>query len=146
MESLPTDDAEAIWWEAWLPAGAYREQALTDFRKLATMAGLTVSERVLHFPERLVVQMHGSKVQLLQSALVLNMVAELRRAKTTAEFFAALPLQEQAEWAGDLQARLAPQHTGNSYVTLLDTGVNHGHPLIESMIADADRHSIVSAQ
>lgn len=141
-EALPADDAEAIWWEAWLPAGDNRPQVIADFRKVSELAGLLVQERVLHFPERSVVQMHGSKAQLLQSSLVLNMVAELRRAKTTAEFFAALPLKEEAEWGRNLQDRLVPQHAGNSYVTLLDTGVNHGHPLLSPMVDDGDRHTV----
>lgn len=141
-EALPANDAEAIWWEAWLPAGNNRPQVTADFRKVGELAGLLVRERALHFPERSVVQMYGSKAQLLQSSLVLNMVAELRRAKTTAEFFAALPLEEEAEWGGNLQDRLMPQHAGNSYVTLLDTGVNHGHPLLAPMIADGDRHTV----
>lgn len=54
------------------------------------MAGLQVSGRVLYFPERIVTQIHGSKAQLLQASLVLNMIAELRRAKTTAAFFDGL--------------------------------------------------------
>lgn len=141
-EALPANDAEAIWWEAWLPAGSNRPQVTADFRKVGELAGLLVRERALHFPERSVVQMYGSKAQLLQSSLVLNMVAELRRAKTTAEFFAALPLEEEAEWGSNLQDRLMPQHAGNSYVTLLDTGVNHGHPLLAPMIADGDRHTV----
>lgn len=141
-EALPANDAEAIWWEAWLPAGDNRPQVTADFRKVGELAGLLVRERALHFPERTVVQMYGSKAQLLQSSLVLNMVAELRRAKTTAEFFAALPLEEEAEWSRNLQDRLMPQHEGNSYVTLLDTGVNHGHPLLAPMVADGDRHTV----
>lgn len=141
-EALPTNVAEAIWWEAWLPAGDNRPQIIDDFRKVSELGGLLVRERVLYFPERSVVQMYGSKAQLLQSALVLNMVAELRRAKTTAEFFAALPLEEEAEWGGNLQARLISQHAGNSYVTLLDTGVNHGHVLLAPMVADGDRHTV----
>lgn len=141
-EALPANDAEAIWWEAWLPAGDNRPQVTADFRKVGELAGLLVRERALHFPERSVVQMYGSKAQLLQSSLVLNMVAELRRAKTTAEFFAALPLEEEAQWSGNLQDRLMPQHAGNSYVTLLDTGVNHGHPLLAPMVADGDRHTV----
>ncbi len=141
-DALPAEEGESIWWEAWLPAGVDREQVLADFRTVAAMAGLQVSERALHFPERSVVQMHGSKAQLLQSSLVLNMVAELRRAKTTAEFFAALPLNEQSDWVEDLQERLELQHAGDSYVTLLDTGVNHGHPLLAPLVADADRHTI----
>lgn len=141
-DALPHTDVEPIWWEAWLPAGEHREQVVADFRTVAGMAGLLVSERVLHFPERSVAQMHGSKAQLLQSSLVLNMIAELRRAKTTAEFFAALPLDEQADWVGNLHGRLMLEHAGNSYVTLLDTGVNSGHPLIAPLVADADRHTI----
>lgn len=141
-EALPANDAETIWWEAWLPAGDDRPQVTADFRKVGELAGLLIRERALHFPERSVVQMYGSKAQLLQSSLVLNMVAELRRAKTTAEFFAALPQEEEAEWTGNLQDRLMPQHAGNSYVTLLDTGVNHGHPLLAPMVADGDRHTV----
>ncbi|MCW7536736.1 S8 family peptidase [Aquabacterium sp. A7-Y] len=142
QDALPADETEGIWWEAWLPAGEHRLQVITDFRKVGEMAGLLVRERVLHFPERSVVLMRGSKAQLLQSALVLNMIAELRRAKTTAEFFAALHLDEQAEWAGNLESRLLTQHVGNSYVTLLDTGVNHGHPLLAPMVAHEDRHTV----
>jgi hypothetical protein len=140
--ALPPNDGEPIWWEAWLPAGENRPQVIADFRTVAELAGLLVRERTLHFPERSVVLMHGSKAQLLQSSLVLNMVAELRRAKTTAEFFAALPLNEQAEWGADLQARLVAQHAGNSYVTLLDTGVNHGHPLLAPMLDADDRYTV----
>ncbi len=142
VDALPTNEDEAIWWEAWLPAGDNRPQITADFRKVGELAGMLVRERALHFPERSVVHMYGSKAQLLKSSLVLNMVAELRRAKTTAEFFAALPLMEEAEWSGNLQNRLMPQHAGNSYVTLLDTGVNHVHPLLAALVADRDRHTV----
>ena len=138
-DALPAAPAQAIWWEAWLPRGPHAERTLADFRKVAAMAGLLVSDRVLHFPERTVAQVHGSKNQLLQSSLVLNMIAELRSAKTTADFFAGLPLDEQVDWQGDLQNRLLPEHTGNAFATLLDTGVNHGHPLLATFVADADR-------
>lgn len=144
-EALPADEAQAVWWEAWLPLGQQAQQTLADFRIVAGLAGLLVSERVLYFPERIVAQFHGSKAQLLQSSLVLNMVAELRRAKTTAEFFTGLLPNEQIEWQEDLQARLQPQPAGNTYVTLLDTGVNHGHPLLAPFVADADCHAIEPA-
>lgn len=141
-EALPTDDADPIWWEAWLPLGRHAQRTVGDFQAVAQLAGLQVSGRVLYFPERIVTQIHGSKAQLLQASLVLNMIAELRRAKTTAAFFDGLPLDGQAQWQGDLQARLLSQPSGNAYVTLLDTGVNHGHPLLAPFVVDADRHSI----
>lgn len=142
IDALPTRDDESIWWEVWLPGGENRLQVISDFRKVGEMAGLLVRERVLHFPERSVVQIHCSKFQLLQSTLVLNMVAELRRSKVTAEFFAALPLDEQADWGDNLLLRMSLQHTGNSYITMLDTGVNHGHPMLAALLDDVDRHSV----
>ena len=140
--ALPVDPAEAIWWEVWLPLGAHAERTLADFRKVAEMAGLRVSDRALYFPERMVAQVHGTKNQFLQSSLVLNMTAELRRAKTTAEFFDNLELNEQQDWQVDLQQRLQPEPTGNAYVTLLDTGVNHGHPLLAPFVDGNDRHTV----
>lgn len=145
VAALPADADQAIWWEAWLSLGAHAERTLADFRKVTDMAGLRVSDRVLHFPERMVAQVHGTKNQLLQSSLVLNMIAELRRAKTTAEFFANLALEEQADWQDDLQQRLVLEPTGNAYVTLLDTGVNHGHPLLAPFVGDEDRHAVEPA-
>lgn len=141
-EALPSSNVEAIWWEVWLPSGEGHDAVLADFLRLAEQIGLTVSQRVLRFPERAVVQIYGTKAHLLDAPILLNMAAELRRAKTTAEFFAALPLNEQVAWSDSLQVRLAPQHVGNSYVTLLDTGVNHGHPLLAAMVSNEDRHSI----
>ncbi|WP_412179493.1 S8 family peptidase [Variovorax paradoxus] len=150
FESLWTDTAEAlpaavqdvIWWEAWLPAGEHRLQVVDDFRAVCEMAGLMVSEQILHFPERSVVQIQASREQLLHSPLVLNMLAELRRAKTTAEFFTELAHEEQAEWLANLQERLTAAQDANVYVTLLDTGVNHGHPLLAPFVTNEDRHTV----
>ena len=114
--ALPYEKNEVIWWEAWLPAGKHQGMVIADFSKVVEMSGLVVGKHVLQFPERLVVLIHGSKAQLLGSPLILNMIAELRRAKTTAEFFASLPSDEQADWASDLRGRLAADHVGNSYV------------------------------
>lgn len=144
---LPAEDEDAIWWEAWLPAGTHRLQAIDDFRRLAELAGLQTRERALHFPERSIVLLHGSRAQLLQSPLVLNAIAELRRAKDTADFFDAMAADEQQEWADELADRVvdAAQDGDCPYVTLMDTGVNNAHPLLASFVADADLHTLEPA-
>ena len=78
------------------------------------------------------------------SMLVLNSIAELRRAKDTAEFFDALPVAEQREWVEDLRARMtsAPPDANVPYVCLLDTGVNRGHPLLAPLVAHHDVHAV----
>lgn len=143
-EVLPHDDSQAIWWEAWLPVGKHRQQAIDDFRHLAALAGMQTRERALFFPERSIVLLHGTKAQLLLSALVLNSIAELRRAKDTAAFFDSLDPHEQAQWANELHGRLEIGNNGADplYVTLLDTGVTNGHPLLAPFVATADLHSV----
>ena len=80
-ELLPADQDEQFWWEVWLrrakgDAGHY----LHDFRRIAALAECQVSDAVVEFPERTVVVMFGSQQQLAQSVMLLNCVAELRRA------------------------------------------------------------------
>ncbi|HMZ85223.1 MAG TPA: S8 family peptidase [Giesbergeria sp.] len=144
-ELLPVDQNEPFWWEVWLrrakgDAGHY----LHDFRRIAAMAECQVSDAVVEFPERSVVVMYGSQRQLTQSVMLLNCVAELRRAKDTAAFFVGLTIPEQHQWATDLAARLQiPLDTNDvPRVCLLDSGVNRAHPLLEPLMDHADLHTV----
>lgn len=140
--ALPARDDEAIWWEAWLPAREPRTRRVEEFRQAGARAGFTVSQRTLDFPERVVVQLHGTKRQWLAAPLVTTMLAELRRAKTTAAFFMSETREGQAAWTKDLLQRLRPDVGSNHFVTLLDTGVNHGHPLLAQLIQEKDLHTV----
>lgn len=141
---LPEDATEAIWWEVWLPVRGDRHAVLADFRKLAALAECQVSEHQINFPERTVVLMYGSQQQFSVSVMMLNCVAELRRAKETAEFFVGITPIEQQEWVDETLARLtvAPEGDSNPRVCLLDSGVNRGHPLLVPFIAPADLHTV----
>ncbi len=76
--------------------------------------------------------MLGAQQQLAASVMTLNCVAELRRAKETAEFFDSMPPIEQQEWVNELLTRLQPAPDADDVprVCLLDSGVNIGHPLL----------------
>lgn len=144
---LPQDAAESIWWEVWLPVRADRHAVLADFRKLAALANCQVSEHHISFPERSVVLMYGSQQQFAASVLTLNCVAELRRAKETAEFFDGMTPAEQQEWSEETLARLMVAEENDSVprVCLLDSGVNRGHPLLSPFISPADLHAVQPA-
>lgn len=141
---LPKDTTEAIWWEVWLPVRGDRNSVLADFRKLASLAECHVSEHQINFPERTVVLMYGSQQQLSASVMMLNCVAELRRAKERAAFFDGMAPAEQQEWVDETLARLttAPEDDSIPRVCLLDSGVNRGHPLLSPFIAGADLYTV----
>lgn len=143
---LPDDAEEAFWWEVWLPVRGNRAAVLSDFHNVATSCGCRVSEHVVEFPERTVTWMYGSQRDFSQSALVLNCVAELRRAKDTAEFFSGSALTEQQLWAEDALVRLQPPDEQDvPYVCLLDSGINRAHPLIAPLVDENDVHTVSEA-
>jgi hypothetical protein len=122
-------DGEVIWWEVWLRAGNDREAFAGFFRKHAQELGLEMGREII-FPERTVVAAKGTKAQISRSVTLLNCIAELRRAKETADFFTAMGAVEQFEWIDDALRIIEPPAADAPAVCLLDTGVNNGHPLL----------------
>ena len=139
--------SEPFWWEVWLPVRGQRQTVLRDFKRLAELAGCTVSDQQANFPERTVVLMYGSQQQFSQSVMMLNCVAELRRAKETAEFFDGMVVEEQQQWldATLAHARFPSEDSGTPHICLLDSGVSRGHPLLSPLLVDADMHTVEPA-
>lgn len=141
---LPTSDDDAFWWEVWLPVTGDREATTGRFKQLAEGLGFQVAPGELQFPERTVLLAYGSAGQMKRSILTLNSIAELRRAKETAEFFDALLPAEQPAWLDDLLGRTTVPAAGAEvpHVCIFDTGVNHGHPLVATVLAAEDAHTV----
>jgi hypothetical protein len=144
IELFPHDVNEQFWWEVWLPVRGDRNSVVADFRKLAALAECPVNAHQINFPERTVVLMLGSQQQFSTSVMTLNCVAELRRAKETAEFFHRMTPPEQQQWVDETLARLtvAPEDDATPRVCLLDSGVNRGHPLLAPFLTTADLHTV----
>jgi hypothetical protein len=104
--------------------------------------GFEVVSNPLVFVDRTIVLVRGSREQLARGADLLGIIAEVRKAKVTADFFSALTPAEQHEWSDELLQRLTPPPPGAPAVGLLDTGVNHAHPLLAPVMADGDVHTL----
>lgn len=141
---FPDDDLEKErWWEIWLSARGDRQSVLDQFRHQAELMDIRVAEGHLEFPERTVVLARTSAATLGRSMIVLNSIAELRKAKETAEFFDEMPLPEQEEWAEELLERTRFTDADDApRLCVLDTGVNRGHPLLAPAMAPHDSHTV----
>ena len=141
---FPTEEEGSLWWEVWLPVRTDRQAVIAAFREGAQAQGMRVATGDLVFPERTVLLVSASLEQMQHSMLTLNSIAELRRAKETAEFFDSLRPEEQQEWLDELLARTQfPADTDEvPRVCLLDTGVNRGHPFLNPALDPADLHTV----
>jgi hypothetical protein len=139
---FPPEDHE-MWWEVWLRGT--RETAADvhgRLRALAEAVGIPrVSPRYVAFPERVAVHVLASANRLAASIDLLTMFAELRKAKELATYYAEAPAAEQGEFVADLVDRLVLPEGDPPHVTILDQGINRGHPLLEDSLAPEDMHA-----
>ena len=148
LEAFWTDDREvfpaenqAIWWEVWLRAGSDKETMLNFFKNHSVKMGLRISNEHISFPDRTIILAYGTREQMSKSVDLLNCVAELRKAKETAEIFTRMSPFEQSEWVEDTLERLQNAPENAPAICILDTGVNNGHPLIGPCLDARDMHS-----
>lgn len=148
LEALWTDDPESlpagnqeIWWEVWLRVGDDRDAYLNFFKEHAAQMGLEIGNEEIKFPDRTVVVARGNKSHMSRSINLLNCIAELRKAKETADDFTSMTPTEQTEWVAELLSRISVSAADSPAICILDTGVNNGHPLLTNSLNPADMHS-----
>lgn len=130
--------AGPITWEVWVLSNV-----VDGFAAQAQAAGAHVAADRLDFPEQTVLQITASTELLAAIVWSSSAVAGLAKPATTAEFFDHLPVEEQPQWAQNLLDRttFTPPGQAEVWVTLLDTGVTLGHPLLAGSIDGDDRHT-----
>ena len=140
----PAQD-EVVWFEMWLRAPTKERGAiiLKQFTSEAARLGLRVGDARLLLRDYTVVMARGTRAQLEKSTALLACISEIRAGRDFAEFIQNLPVVEQAEWGRHLLERI-DQIDDNVAICILDTGVNRGHPLLQSFIAETDTRSIKS--
>ena len=143
-EDLPADNVTS-WYEVWLRAGANdieRSLILRQFRSEAHRLGLQVGEREEKLPEHTVLHVHGAFGLLGRSTALMNCVAEIRQVYNYASIYDRQEPGQQQQAADDLRQRTVVRADGSLAVCVLDTGVERGHPLLQSIIAAGDNQTI----
>lgn len=135
-ETLP-DEQEILWWEVWLESTP-GDDVEDWFRTTAASQKVTLSQERVRFPDRLVILACTTLAQWRKFPGLLTHLAEFRRANVVSGEFTRLNPAGQAEFIEDLLARTTFAPESAVRICILDTGVNRGHPLLESSISESD--------
>ena len=145
VESLFTDRSasfpeagQEVWWEVWL-----LKERRNNFDFVAEKLNVqTKSANALSFPEREIVLAMTTVETLAIIIQNTNAIAELRIAKDNPSVFLNdMGAIEQEEWCKDLLNRTLPPGEDAVAITLLDTGVNQQHTLIQPGLSSDDLHT-----
>ena len=136
-ELIPADQPE--WCEVWL--SSEQDDVIHRFESLLRDHNIEAKSGFIRFPERAVKAIRVNREQLKILSSYSDDIAEYRRAKETAAFWCNLSNREQTEWVQDLLNRITVD-IQNCAVCILDTGVNHGHPLLQPLLDSADCQSV----
>jgi hypothetical protein len=134
--SLPHRE-ETLWWEVWL--SSHRgDDVEAWFRQITAEKQILISHQRVRFPDRLVILAYTTLGEWETFPGLLQHLAEFRRAKLVASEFTCLNPAGQAEYVQDLLSRIRFSADDATRICLLDTGVDRGHPLLESSLSPAD--------
>lgn len=125
-----------VWCEIWLWSEADKEKETAElFYEECNGLEIQHKDRIIVFPEKVVVlcKVNYNKLQILIN--ICSKISEIRRAPETADFYVHMNGYEAREWIEDLKNRIEIDEI-KSFVCILDTGINKGHPLLEDIISD----------
>ena len=137
-ERLPPA-TQTIWWEIWVDL-EFKERAVEVFNKLE----IEFQSRVLLFAESCIYHVKASRRQLLDVIRSTGVISEIRLPQKDPGFFlTVLKPEEQAEWIKDVIRRRSFTKDPKVKICLLDSGINHKHPLLDGIVPDnhADAHN-----
>jgi hypothetical protein len=124
------------WCEFWLRTALGSEiNEAKEFYKLCDQYQIIHDDKYIVFPEKVIVLLKVNREKIQHLINISGKIAEIRRAPETAGFYTKMNSGEAKEWIDDLKDRIV-QAAPESYICILDTGVNKGHPLLDNVIAD----------
>lgn len=132
-------DEVPVWCEVWLNQDT--NEVETKFRSVAAKLNISTKKEKLSFPERRIVFILANKNMLESLIEETELIAEIRRATEVISFFTEMDNKDQTEWVEDLSKRINIQHNTNTYISILDTGINNGHILLKDLLKDENCYS-----
>ncbi|MFV1493592.1 S8 family peptidase [Phaeobacter sp. JH18-32] len=140
---LPEDEHTPIWWEVWC---APDHEADLETMCATLDVAMAPHDSRLRFPESVVVPVRANKIEIELVLFARFTIQELRRADDTPAFYMEdCDEDTQLGWIESLAQNVIWPDTDVPYVSILDTGVNRAHDLIEPALTPADLYAINDA-
>lgn len=131
-----------IWVEVWLLGET--EEVIGRFTSITAEIGIELAEGILSFPERTVLLVNADRDRLIRLIASSDDIAEFRIAKKLAGYFVELENADQADIVQELLNRCTFEDRDGVSVCILDTGVNNGNPLLQPILRDEDRSTVIA--
>ena len=144
-EKLIPNDKESVQCEVWLriDGGIELKERIKQFFAVCNDIGINYNKhQQIYFPERVVVMVQATRKDLEQLIKSSDHIAEFRRVRETALFWANESPPEQREWAENLLQRLEYDENSGGAVCILDTGINNTHVLVAPFLSNQDCHAV----
>lgn len=157
-KDMPSD--EKVWCEVWLLTSksenpndvllkfqeVCRNRHLEFKEKSISKNETNVTAQALFFPERIVTTVLANKSDLAYLQENISYISEYRKMASVTGFILSSNEADQREWAEDIKNRIDISERSNTSISILDSGVNNGHPLIEDFLDDIDLQSVLADQ
>ena len=135
-DNFPKNDRSFLWEVCILSSQE------TEFIQACQKEEINIQpEERLKFPDRIMFCINTNVKKMQKIQLRTGAIAELRGLKPIAGFLSSLQTKEQAEWMEDLRSRIEWPNIDAPSICLLDSGVNHAHPLLTEALKDQDLHT-----
>ena len=140
IESLP--QVEPLWCEIWLATeGLNLETVIPNLKEVCTLFNVDVLDSILKFPQRTILVVKANYAQLSELISSFGLIAEIRKTEELNSFWLSQNMTENNDWI-DEALHLVDFTKTNNFITILDTGINNGHKLIEPVLDEVNRLTV----
>lgn len=140
IESLP--QLEPIWCEIWLATeGLNLETVIHNLKEVCTLFSVDILDSILKFPQRSILVVKANYTQLNELISSFGLIAEIRKTEELNSFWLSQNMTENNDWI-DGALHLVDFTKTNNFISILDTGINNGHRLIEPVLDEVNRLTV----
>ena len=140
IESLPR--LEAVWCEIWLATeGLNPETIIPNLKEVCALFDIEILENILKFPQRSILIIKANYAQLSELITSFGLIAEIRKTEELNSFWLNQNITENNDWIEEA-LNLVDFTKTNNFISILDSGINNGHRLIEPILDEVNRLTV----